>query len=365
MLPLFETFPALRGRLPHTPLADLPTPVEPMPRLAASLGIENLYIKRDDLTAALYGGNKVRKLEFLLGDALRQGRKEVMTFGCAGSNHATATAIYAHETGLRSISMLLPQPNAHSVRYNLLISQHFGAELHHYSSSGAVGAGVRRQLARHLRLTGVEPFVIPAGGSSPLGVVGYVNAALELVAQVREARIPEPDLIYVAAGTTGTSVGLKLGLKLAGLRTQVLPVRVTGEKFVNAPAMVELFHVSNELLRRLDKSFPKLDFAETDTLIQHDFYGGAYAEYTHESVDAMRRVREAEGIKLEGTYTGKAFGALMEDAEAGRLHGKTVLFWNTYNSRDLSRLIAGKDYHQLPRAFHPYFEQDVQPLDRI
>ena len=207
--------------------------------------------------------------------------------------------------------------------------------------------------------------VIPAGGSSPLGVAGYVNAGLELAAQVADALVPEPDLVYVAAGTTGTSVGLKLGLKLAGLHTRVLPIRVTGEKFVNAPAMVDLFHAANRLLHGLDKSFPLLDFTEADALIRHDFYGGKYAEYTHQSVEAMHRVHETEAIKLEGTYTGKAFAALIADAKAGLLHGKTVLFWNTYNSRDLSNLIADKDYHDLPRAFHPYFEQDVQPLDRL
>ena len=110
-----------------------------------------------------------------------------------------------------------------------MLSHYFGAELHLYSSSKTLGAGVRRQLARHLRLTGAEPMVIPAGGSSPLGVAGYVNAGLELAAQVADGLVPEPDLVYVAAGTTGTSVGLKLGLKLAGLHTRVLPIRVTGK----------------------------------------------------------------------------------------------------------------------------------------
>ena len=104
--------------------------------------------------------------------------------------------------------------------------------------------------------------------------------------------------------------------------------------------MVDLFHAANRLLHGLDKSFPLLDFTEADALIRHDFYGGKYAEYTHQSVEAMHRVHETEAIKLEGTYTGKAFAALIADAKAGLLHGKTVLFWNTYNSRDLSNLIA-------------------------
>ena len=365
MFPLFDRFPRLRDRLPRVPLTELPTPVEPMWRLAARLGVANLYVKRDDITAPLYGGNKVRKLEFLLAEAVRRGCKEVMTFGCAGSNHAAATAIYANQLGLRSVSMLLPQPNAHSVRTNLLVSHRFGAELNYYESSEDLGKDMPRVLARHTRETGVEPMVIPAGGSSPLGVAGYVNAALELASQVREGTAHRPDLVYVAAGTTGTSVGLKLGFKLAGIKTHVLPVRVTGETFVNAPAMVKLFHEANKLLHENDESVPLVDFTEQETLIRHDFYGGNYAEYTEESVGAMRILRETEDIRLEGTYTGKAFAALLADAAGGALHGKNVLFWNTYNFRDLSNLSAGLDYHDLPKSLHPYFEQNVQPLDRL
>ena len=364
MFPLFDMFPELRDRLPRVPLAELPTPAEPMWRLAARLGIPNLYIKRDDITAPLYGGNKVRKLEFLLAEAVRRGCKEVLTFGCAGSNHATATAIYANQLGLRSVSMLLPQPNAHSVRTNLLVSHRFGAELNYYESSEQLNKDLPRVLARHSEETGVEPMVIPAGGSSPLGVAGYVNAALELAGQVRDRLAPRPDLIYVAAGTTGTSVGLKLGFKLAGFKTVVLPVRVTGEAFVNAPAMVELFHEANKLLHEQDESVPLVGFTEEEALIRHDFYGGKYAEYTRESVGAIRILHETEGIMLEGTYTGKAFAALLSDAAAGSLHGKNILFWDTYNSRDLSTLVAGQDYHNLPKPLHSYFEQDVQPLDQ-
>jgi len=364
MIALFEKFPRLRERLPHASIADLPTPVEAMARLGAHMGVNKLYVKRDDVTAPLYGGNKVRKLEFLLAEATKRGCKEVLTFGCAGSNHATATAIYARQFGLRSISMLLPQPNAHSVRKNLLISRHFGAELNYYESSEELGQDLPAVLERHKKAAGVEPMVIPAGGSSPLGACGFVNAGLELAAQAREGDAPAPDVIYVPAGTMGTSAGLKLGLRLAGLDAEVLPVRVTGEAFVSAPAMVELFRATNALLHEKDASVPLLELDAQQTLIRHEFYGGKYAEYTPEAVEAMRLVHQTEGIRLEGTYTGKAFAALVADAAAGRLRGKTVLFWNTYNSRDLSDLVADENYHALPEGLHVYFEQDVQPLDR-
>ena len=130
MIPLFERYPLLRDKLPHVLLGEFPTPVQKLERLGVDLGVNHLYIKRDDLSGKVYGGNKPRKLEFLLGNALRSNVKEVMAFGGAGSNHALATAIYAQQVGLKSISMLMPQPNAQYVRRNLLMSHYCGAELH-------------------------------------------------------------------------------------------------------------------------------------------------------------------------------------------------------------------------------------------
>jgi len=365
VIALFRAFPRLELALPRVALADLPTPVQKLERLGEVMGHPELYIKRDDLSGKAYGGNKVRKLEFLLGEALRKGAKEVMTFGCAGSNHATATAIYAQHLGLRSISMLLPQPNARSVRRNLLMSYRHGAELHVYDDRRKLSRGVARELLRHALRTGKVPYVIPPGGSSPLGAVGYVNAAFELAEQIARGQLPEPDVLYVAAGTTGTSVGLMVGLKAAGLKTLVALIRVTGEQFVNIPKTLELLSRTGTLLHQADTLFPALPFRAADIVLRHDFYGQEYALYTEQSVDAMRLLKRIEGISLEGTYTGKACAALIHDVRQASLGDKVVLFWNTYNSRDFSDLIAGMDYHDLPQACHRYFEEDVQPLDRI
>lgn len=129
MIPLFKQYPLLEDKLPYVALGDFPTPVEKLDRLGADIGVDHLYIKRDDLSGKVYGGNKVRKLEFLLGHALRTEVKTVLTFGFAGSNHAVATAIYAHHVGLKSISMLMPQPNAHYPRRNLLMGYYCGVGL--------------------------------------------------------------------------------------------------------------------------------------------------------------------------------------------------------------------------------------------
>jgi hypothetical protein len=128
--------------------------------------------------------------------------------------------------------------------------------------------------------------------------------------------------------------------------------------------MIALVNKTNSLLRSLDASFPKLEFCETDVDIRHDYFGQRYALFTSEGVEAVFLMREWEGIKLDGTYTGKALAALRHDAKDGSLRGKAVLFWNTLNSRDFSEGLSGMDYHDLPRPFHRCFEEDVQPLDR-
>lgn len=362
--PLFESYPNLEGALPHLELGTFPTPIERLERFGKDLGAGGLHMKRDDLSGEVYGGNKVRKLEFLLAEARRRGAKEVMTFGCVGSNHATATAVYAQRLGMRSISILLPQPNAHSVRRNLLLSFRSGAELHFCPNAAAAVAGASYQLLRHKLRTGQFPYIIPAGGSSPLGVVGFVDAALELKRQIDAGQAPAPDLIYAAAGTCGTVAGLMLGLKAAGLESRVVCVRVTPEPFASTARILKMLRRTNTLLRKRDPSFPLCEFAREDIILRHDFFGGQYGLYTDEAMEAVRRLQESEGIKLEGTYTGKALAALTADLEKEDVRGKVVLFWNTYNSRDFSEAIAGLDYHELPQGLHRWFEEDVQPLDR-
>jgi D-cysteine desulfhydrase len=328
--------------------------VEELPRLGAALGVGRLYVKRDDLSGEAYGGNKVRKLEFLLAEAVRAGAKEVMTFGAAGSNHALATAVYAGQAGLRSISLLRPQPNARYVRKNLLLSRAVGAELHYYQDEESLRRGVEDLQRLHTEIS----------GASPLGTVGFVNAAFELREQVHAGFLPEPELLYVTLGSMGTATGLLLGLRAAGLRSRMNAVRVVAECIANRDAARDLFHRTNRLLHDSDPSFPLLDFPEEQCIIRDDFFGEKYALFTREGMEAVRRMQEAEGISLDGTYTGKTFAALMHDAGQGNLRNRTVLFWDTLNSRDFSEHIRNVDYHELPEELHGYFEEDVQPLDR-
>lgn len=362
---LFRDYPRLEERLPHVSLATLPTPVQKLDAVGDAIGLAGLYIKRDDQSGAVYGGNKVRKLEFLLGEILRTNAKEVITFGFAGSNHALATAIYAKQRGLKCTHLLMSQVNAHYVRENLLASHSHGARLCHYPTLLLLSLGSVGQLIRGKVKQGVFPRFIPAGGTCPVGILGYVNAALELRAQIRAGELPEPDLIYVPLGSMGTSAGLMLGLKAVGLKTRVVPVRVIEERMASPKRMTRLIRDTASHLVKLDPTFPRVTISEDELAIRNDYMGQGYAQFTATAVRAADLMQRKAGIKMNGAYSAKAFAALVDDAAAGVLEGKTVLFWNTYNSRSLSEMGAGVDYRELPSGFHRYFENDVQPLDRM
>lgn len=364
--PLFERFPGLWEQVPRVSLAQLPSPVQRMERLEHALGLAStrLYIKRDDMNSCVYGGNKARKMEFLLARALHQGRKEVLTIGGAGSNHTLATALFAREVGLNTVTLHIPQPNSHILRTNLLMTHLTGAEMHYLPKVPLLVLDSLFQLLRHRFRHGVFPHVIMPGGSNPTGTLGFVNAALELTQQVETGQLPAPDYLYVACGSMGTSVGLLLGFQVTGLRTHVMAVRIASPHFTTLSGARRQFRAANRFLHRADPSLPRFPFPETSYTLRHDFYGEEYGRYTEAGLRAVRLVQETEGIPLEGTYTGKTVAALLADAQAGLLDKKTVLFWNTCDPHDLTAATQHVDYRALPKPFHRYFEEAVQPLDR-
>jgi 1-aminocyclopropane-1-carboxylate deaminase/D-cysteine desulfhydrase-like pyridoxal-dependent ACC family enzyme len=359
--PLFQHYPDLEPKLPYVTLAGWPTPVERLPGLERSTGASALYLKRDDTAGDRYGGNKLRKLEYLLAQAKQRGARRVLTFGAYGSNHALATAVHARALGLGSISMLVPQVPSTKACRNLLASHAAGAELHHYAGEHDISNAVRYQLARHEQRDGVAPVVVPGGGSSALGALGFVAAAFELRAQIAAGELPEPSRIYLPLGTTGTAAGLALGLRLAGIESTLVAVRVTHSNFGNQARMMRLIRETSALLHHTDSAITQVAAEECRVQIRHDFYGGEYARYTDASLDAVRRAYADDGIRLEGTYTGKAMAAMLADLESDAGHAGPVLFWNTYNSLPLS--VDWRNYRALPQAFHRYFEQDTQALD--
>ncbi|RPJ66219.1 MAG: pyridoxal-phosphate dependent enzyme [Acidobacteria bacterium] len=340
-LPLFDAFPALAGRLPHVPLGTFPTPFTPL-RLP---GLPDVQLKRDDLSGLVYGSNKVRKLEFLLGEARAAGASEVYTIGFAGSNHALATAIYARQLGLRCTSLLMPQHPHPTVRTHLLAALGIGATLQPVCC-WTLALWDARMARRAYR--------IPPGGTSPLGVVAYVNAAFELAAQVHAGLLPAPDLLYVPFASMGTAAGLSIGLAACGLPTRIVAVRVIGRLLQPPSGLGRLLRGSLAYLRECDPSFPAPARLGENLEVRDNFLGRGYAIPSGEGREALALVCEACGVILSETYSAKAMAALLADARAGKLRGRNVLYWNTYNNRDLGPLVARANPDDLPRAFRRY-----------
>ncbi len=320
-------------------LATLPTPICSLPAIGT-----NLYMKQDNLSDSVYGGNKIRKLEFLLGEAMAEGRKSVITYGAAGSNHALATAVCCRTLGLHAISILAPQQTSDHVRKNILMQYAAGADLHLCPDYTHFPACTKQLVKHHLAIDGIKPYIIPAGGTNPTGALGFVNAAFELAEQMR------PDVIYLPMGTGGTFAGLLVGLKLAGLQTRIEAIRVVDPAFRNAGHIKKL---CNDLCAKL--SIAPLIY-DSDITIRDEFFGEGYGTPTAEGRDAVEWFKTKEKVQLENTYTGKTAAALLHDLYSHPHEDQTVLYWNTLNSQDFSNEISGIDFLDLPPAFHSYFE---------
>ena len=331
-------------RFPRTRLAVLPTPVVTLSALAKQSGHERLVMKQDNLSGQIYGGNKIRKLEFLLGEALAEGRKRVITYGAAGSNHAVATAFCCRQLGLKAISILAPQEPTDHVRKNILAGFAAGAEMELCSDYKDFPETTARISARCMQEDGVLPYIIPVGGTNATGALGFVCAAFELANQLR------PDVIYLPMGSGGTYAGLLVGLKLAGLDTRIEAVRVIDPAFRNEAHIKAL---CDELCEKLGTA-QRVDAAEVR--IRDDFFGEGYGLSTTAGREAVEQFQALENVYLENTYTGKTAAALLHDLRSGALEGQTVLYWNTLNSRDLSAEIATVQWRNLPSGFHSFFE---------
>jgi len=322
--PLIARYPELATHLHPRRLATLPTPISHAAELGAAIGVPRLYVKHDDRTAAPYGGGKVRKLELYLGEALHQGSGAVVTSGAVGSHHAVATAVYARELGLGCTLLLMHGIRSRATCAALLAEHRLGATLELCGGPGGVASATQRLLARE-----PAPYVIPVGGTSPLGDLAHVGAALELAAQVEAAELPAPDAIVVALGTMGTAVGLTLGLELTPLATTVVAVRVS-----NVPTSTEArFRAELAATRAwLTDCGVELPPSRRDRFrIEGRYLGAGYGQPTSAG-ERARRIAADHGLRLDATYTAKAFAAIIDGAAT--LGRGTVLFWNTHSAVD-------------------------------
>ena len=358
MIPLFENHPLLADKLPYVSLGAFPTPVHKLDRLGREMELGYLYVKRDDLSGKIYGGNKIRKLEFILGKALRDGVEELLTFGLIGNRNALTTTICAEQLGMKCVCMMMPTFIDSQVRRNLLLTLHCGAELHHQPKMPLLVLDTVYQLFRHKLWCGSFPRFVSGRGFSISGVIGYVNAALELKGQIVAGEIPEPDFIYVARGSSSTTVGLMLGIRIASLNTRVISVGAYPQNYAFASKIARFYRKTACYLNSLDPSFPKFEYSEGDVAIRDGFVGKRNDYHMEERREAIDLMKKSEGVELDSIYTGRALACLIDDVRKGQLKNKVVLFWNTFNSRDFSDIIAAVDYRSMPHGFHRYFDGD-------
>jgi D-cysteine desulfhydrase family pyridoxal phosphate-dependent enzyme len=307
--------------LPRFPLATLPTPLDKLPRLSQELGVR-VVMKRDDLTGFALGGNKARKLEFLVADALAQGADTLVTGGGVQSNHIRTTAAAARKAGMDAVGVFFTSPSG-DVNGNLLLDRILGAQLVYAEADKHETELVIQRACDDLRAQGRKPYLIPVGGSTKLGVVSHILAVGEMLEQCRVQNV-QPDAIVITTGSCGTHAGILAGIKMYDAHIPVHGITVSRPK---PECMERITRLVRETAEFLGHDLP----LKVGDIIVHDAYiGEAYAKITPEARTAIQRVARLEGIFLDPVYTGKAMAGLIDLAARGTFKpGSTVLFWHT------------------------------------
>lgn len=328
---LFRRFPQLQETVPWLPLGNFPTPVAPLPLLDTGTGAR-VWVKRDDLSSDVYGGNKVRKLEFILAAAKAKDARRLITVGAAGSHHALATAIYGRRLGFEVTLVLFPQEVTPHVRDVLRMEVAVGADIRYAPRMEMI------PLAKWLMQLGYRDqrtFVIAAGGSDVSGTLGYVSAALELAEQVAQGIAPVPDVIHLSAGTLGTVAGLSIGLELAGLPTCVTGARIVSRLVAGEHALTRLIRATLRKLVRGGVAAPGFAKVRNRLTIMHGYVGTGYGRQTPEGLRASERFSQL-GLTLDPTYTAKAAAELTDALQNGAAGNH--LFWHTLSAAPLPEL---------------------------
>ncbi|MFW9944631.1 MAG: 1-aminocyclopropane-1-carboxylate deaminase/D-cysteine desulfhydrase [Candidatus Sifarchaeia archaeon] len=309
--------------LPRLRMANLPTPMEPLKNLADSLNLNDLWIKRDDLTGVAFGGNKTRKLEYVIADAKEKNADTLVTVGAVQSNHCRQTAAMAARAGLRCI-LLLAGEEPEEYAGNLLLDKLFGAEVKFFPDDSFEDLTDRMAaVIDTLRDLGLQPYGIPPGAFMPVGTIGYVNAMLELRTQCEETGF-FPERIIAAAGTGGTLAGMYIGAKMVELETDIVGVSVLRDA-------KETEERIREMVSRTIEDYPALT-EPFEPLVQIDerFVGKGYGIIDDGVRSAIQMFAKVEGVLLDHVYTAKAGLALIRMALVGEIEADSpTLFWHT------------------------------------
>lgn len=306
--------------IPRMNFAHLPTPIEEMPRLSQALGGPRLLVKRDDQTGLAFGGNKTRKLEFLIAEARAQGAKTLISGGAMQSNHCRQTAAAAARFGFECILVLtgdLPERSS----ANLLLDELFGARI--------VAVPDRKDRDRILQETfdkavaeGKKPYLVPYGGSSPTGALGYAFAMEELMNQIRD--FGNLDIIVFGTSSGGTHAGLVLGQRVFGFQGKVLGISIDeSEEWLKS-------HVSKLASDASEKMGERIQFTPDGVLATAEYCKAGYGVLTEAEREAVKLFAKYEGLLLDPVYTGRAAAGLIDLVHKGFFKkDETVLFWHT------------------------------------
>ena len=310
-------------KLPRFPLAQLPTPIEELVRLSRELGGPELLIKRDDQTGLALGGNKTRKLEFLVGDALAQGADTLVTAGAAQSNHCRQTAAAAAKAGL-TCQLILNGTKPEVPNGNLLLNHLFGAREHWIDRPQR--AAKLRELPEHLRAQGRKPYVIGVGGSNGVGATGYVVAMIELMEQLRVSG-QRVDHILFGTSSGGTQAGIELGARITGFNGTLHGLSIDKNEPEHLEYESEVAQIANECATYIGSD---VRLTQTDIKVVYGYMGEGYGVVGKLEREAIRLMARCEGIVLDPVYAGRAFGALVDLIRKGAFkRGEKVLYWHT------------------------------------
>ena len=326
------------ARFPRVRLTHAPTPLEPMVNLSRLLGGPNLWIKRDDCTGLATGGNKTRKLEYLIGEALERKADVVITQGATQSNHARQTAAAAAKFGMACEIILEDRTGYAHEDYrrsgNVILDRLLGANIRHVPAGTDMDAAMAK-LAAELSAAGRQPYVIPGGGSNPVGALGYVTCALELAEQANGIGL-DIDLLVHATGSTGTQAGLLAGLEGSRAGIPVLGIGVRAPKPVQEEKVYALAARTAELL-----GVPGA-VARERVVANCDYVGAGYGLPTEGMMEALELVARTEGILLDPVYSGKAMAGLIDLIRKGQyVKGQNIVFLHTGGAVGLFGYVHG------------------------
>jgi L-cysteate sulfo-lyase len=308
---------------PRSTLGFLPTPLIELKALSKHLSGPRLLMKRDDQTGLAFGGNKTRKLEFLIGEALQQGCDTVVTGGAAQSNHCRQTAAAAVKSGLECHLALGGEPQT-DFNGNLLLDELLNAKIH-WEGSMRKGEGMHI-LMEKLTSEGKKPYFIPYGGSNSTGTLGYVEAVRELMVQLQEQKIKISHSVF-ASSSGGTHAGLLVGARIYGQKYRTVGIGIDKRAQGEGPFDEHIRDIANHTAEKLGQ---KPDFTTEEVILYNDYMGEGYGIVGDPEREAIRLLAGLEGIFLDPVYTARAMGGLINLIRKGVFSKEdTVLFWHT------------------------------------